>query len=327
MTIFSVHDQYVGAVEESVYATGLAVSRFYEYTSETLAGTYSRIESSGMRAGAHVERVDRWAPNPKGATGEIKSEVLDSGFGLLFKHMLGSFSAGTAVSGWIPYTYTMGNLAGLSSTWQVGRVATDGSINPFTYEGGKVKTWELSNDVDGVLNFSVDLDFAKETIGAGSGAYALSTPTYPSTAQLMTYIGGTCSVAGTTFAIKGATIKGDNKLDVTRYFLNSLGIKKEPLEEEFRTVEWELKAEFDSLTQIRRVASATAAGAMASIVLGWQSPQGGSLVATMPNARFDTGPVHADNKVSLVTLSGHALDDGGSPGPIGLVYTTKDTAP
>jgi len=143
----------------------------------------------------------------------------------------------------------------------------------------------------------------------------------------MTYIGGTCTVGGTTFPIKGATVKGDNKLDVTRYFLNNLGIKKEPLGEEFRLIQWTLKGEFDSLTQVRRVASTTAAGAMASIVLNWISPQGGSLQVTMPNARFDTGPALSSLKVPQITFSGHALDDGGAAGPIQIVYTTKDVAP
>lgn len=327
MTIYTVHDQYVGCSEEASgsYATGVAVSRYYEYVSETLAGTYGRIEAAGMRAGTRVERTDRWAPNPKGAGGEIKTEILDSGFGLLFKHMLGTASVGTAVSGFTPMTFTMGNLQGLSTTWQVGRVSSDGAINPFTYEGGKIKTWELSNDVDGVLNYSVDLDFARET-NTGSGVYALSTPTYPTGAQLMTYIGGTCTVGGSVVAVKGVTLKGDNKLDVTRYFVNNGGIKKEPLEEEFRLINWELKAEFDSMTQVRRVESATNAGATAAIVLNWVSPQGGSLQVTLPAARFDTGPVHAENKVADVTLAGKALDDG-TDQPITLVYTTKDVAP
>lgn len=326
MTIHTIHDQYIAVGEESVYATGVVGARAYEFTSETMAGTYGRIQGAGMRAGSRVARVDRWAPNPKGGGGELKTEVLDSGFGLLFHHMLGAFSAGTVAGGFTPFTYTMGTLQGLSTTWQVGRVSTDGALNPFTYEGGKVKDWELSNDVDGVLQFTASLDFARETMGAGSGAYAVTVPTYPAGAQLMTYIGGTCTVGGTLFAISGATVKGDNKLDVTRYFWNNGGIKKEPLEEEDRAITWELKAEFDSMTQIDRVAAATNAGATAAIVLGWQSPQGGSLQVTIPNGRFDTGPVHADNKVSAVTLSGVALDDGTSQ-PISLVYTTKDVAP
>lgn len=176
MTVYTLQDQYAGCAAESVYATGIPAARFFEYESETFQGKYARIESSGIRAGTRVERTDRWAVNFKGADGELKTEILDSGFGLLFWHMLGSYSAGTATGGWTPYTFQVGPLVGLSQTWQVGRVDVNGGMNPYTYEGGKVRTWELSNDVDGVLKFAYSLDFARETIGAGSGAYAQATP-------------------------------------------------------------------------------------------------------------------------------------------------------
>jgi len=323
---YTLHDEYIGCVAEGTYATGAAVARFFEFSSETISGKYQRVEAAGIRAGSRVERTDRWAPNPKGADGDLKFEVLDSGFGLLLQHALGAFSAGTASGGFTPYTYTMGTLLGLSTTWQVGRVDTSGNLNPFTYEGGKVKTWEISNALDGVLNLDLSVDFAKETMGAGAGQYAVSTPTYPTGSQLLTFIGGTCTVAGTAFAINNASVKGDNKLDVSRYFINNGGIKKEPIENEYRALTWSLKGEFDSMTQVKRVSSATNAGALAAIVLNWVSPQGGGLSVTLPNARFDTGPVQAALKTPEVTLSGKALDDGTS-GPIAVVYTTKDAAP
>lgn len=323
----TLHDDYVGCIAESGgYNVAAAVSRFYEFSSETLAGKYSRIESAGIRAGSRVERTDRWAVNPKGADGDLKFEVLDSGFGLLFQHALGTFSAGTATGGFTPYTFTMGPLLGLSSTWQVGRVDTNGNLNPFTYTGGKVKTWEISNALDGVLNLDLSMDFAAEKQGAGTGAFAVSAPTYPTGSQLLTFIGGTCTIAGTQFAINTASVKGDNKLDVSRYFIGNGGLKKEPIENEYRAITWSLKGEFDGMTQIQRVSSATSAGAMAAIVLNWVSPQGGGLSVTLPNARFDTGPVHAALKTPELTLSGKGLDDGTS-GPISVVYTTKDVAP
>lgn len=327
MTIYTLHDEYVGCIAESGgYNTPAAVSRFFEFSSESLSGKYSRVEGAGIRAGSRVERTDRWAPNPKGADGDLKFEVLDSGFGLLLQHALGTFSAGTAVSGFTPYTFTMGALAGLSSTWQVGRVDVAGGMNAFTYTGGKVKSWEISNAVDGVLNLDLGMDFASETQGTGTGAFAQSAPTYPTGAQLLTFIGGTCSIAGTAFGISSASVKGDNKLDTSRYQIIAGNLKKEPIENEVRALTWSLKGEFDSMTQIRRVSSATTAGAMAAIVLNWASPQGGGLSITLPNARFDTGPVQAALKTPELSLSGKGLDDG-TNGPISIVYTTKDVAP
>jgi hypothetical protein len=252
---------------------------------------------------------------------------MDTGFGLLFQQMLGAFSTGAVVGGYTPFTYTIGSLLGLSSTWQVGRYSTDGSLTPFTYMGGKVNTWELQSAVDGVLGLNLTMDFASETPGAGTGATALSTPTYATNAQLFTYIGGTATVAGTSFAVHDVTVKGENKLKVDRYFMQNNGVKKEPLEQEMRALTWQLKGEFDGMTQFQRVSSATAAGAQAAIVLNWATPQGGSLQITLPAARFDAGPPHVDGaKVPEVTFSGVALDNGSNP-PISLLYNTKDTAP
>lgn len=327
MTTYTLHDQLLGCAEESTYNTGIAPSRFFEFESESLTGKYMRIEAKGVRAGQRVQRTDRWAPNPKGADGTLKLEVLDSGFGLLFKHMLGAFAAGTATGGFTPYTFTMGPLTGLSTTWQVARYSTDGALTPYTYTGGKVHNWELQAAVDQVLNLSLSLDFAAEKIGAGTGAFALATPTYPSTAQVFTYIGGTATVGGTSFAVHDAMVKGDSKLKVDRYFMQNQGLKKEPLEQGLRAITWELKGEYDSVAQYNRVAAATNAGAMAAIVLNFSTPQGGALSVSIPNARFDAGAPHAEtSKIPEVTFTGAALDDGTAQ-PISIVYTTADVAP
>lgn len=321
----TVHDQYGGMVEELVYGTGLAVTRFFEIESESVTGKYNRIEAAGLRAGSRVERTDRWVPSPKGADGDFKGEVLDAGFGLLFKHMLGAVNVGTPTGGFTPMTFTSGDLQGLSMTWQFGRVTNTGALIPATYEGGKVKTWELTNDVDGLMKISLALDFMKETFGAGSSQYALSTPTYPTTAQLFSYVSGSATIAGTAMPVKGVAIKGDNKLDVGRWFNGA--VKKEPLEEDHRMYQADLKVEFDGVTQYNRVASATNAGATASVVLTWASPQGGGLTITMPNLRFDTMPVNINGaKVINSTIGGKALDDGTAQ-PLTLLYTTKDAAP
>src|SRR5262249_11549980 len=146
----TVHDSFIGMSAETAYATGVAVSRFFELENESISGKYGRIDAKGVRAGTREMRVDRWAPNPKGEDGTVKLEVLDSGCGLLFQHMLGAVSLGTPTGGYTPMTFTIGSLLGLSSTWQAGRYSTDGNLTPFTYQGGKVHNWEMQSAVDGV---------------------------------------------------------------------------------------------------------------------------------------------------------------------------------
>jgi hypothetical protein len=309
----SVFDQFVGLAGESTYGTLVAPASFYEFQSEGISGKYERIESEAVRAGTRVLRNDRWAPNPKGAEGDLKLEVLDKGFDLLLKHMLGAEALGTPAGGFQTNTYTVGDLKGKSLSTQIGRADNTGTIIPFHYKGGKVKGFELSNAVDGILNLSLDMDYAGELIGAGAGAQALATPTYIAGTQLFTFVGGAVTIGGTEFAVSDASIKAENGLKTDRYFLRGVNgtTKKEPLEEGLREYTFELKGEFEGVTHYNRVAASVAANAVAAITLTWDSPQGGQLLVTLPFGRFDEGPVNADGmKIVELNLSGKALTDG-----------------
>lgn len=320
----SIHDSYLGVAEETTYGTPVAPSRFFEMMSESITGTYERIDSEAYRAGQRVLHQDRFAANPKGAGGDVKLEALDSGFGLLLTHALGAVTSGTPTGGFTTHTATVGGLDGKSLTVQVGRVDNTGGLHPFTYEGGKITTWELSNAVDGVLGVSFEFDFARETIGAGAGPYAVATPTYGVGAQLFTFVGGSVDIGGTAFAVSDIAIKGDNSLKADRWATTG---KREPLEEGMRSYEFELKGEYEGLSHSQRVAAAVASGAIASVSLTWASPQGGELAVSVPAGRFDEAPVNFDGaKIIEQSLKGVALWDGATS-PVTVAYTSKDVAP
>lgn len=323
----SVHDSYLGLSEESTYATAVAPARFLELVSEGMAGKYDRIDSEAFRSGQRVAHRDRFQPNPKGAEGDLNLEVLDGSFGLLFKHMLGTVSSGAPSGGFTTHTASQGDLRGKSLTVQVGRVDNTGTAYPFTYDGCKVKDWELSNAVDGILKLKVNLDSAKENIGAGAGAYALATPSYGTTNQLLTFVGGTVAIGGVEFAVSDVSLKGDNSLKTDRYFVRTTAGKKEPLEEGLRKYTFDLKGEFEGLTHANRVASVAATGAYATLSATWNSPQGGQLAVTIAVARFDEGPVNFDGaKIIEQGLKGIVLWDGAAS-PVSIAYKSKDVAP
>lgn len=324
----SIHDSYLGIAEESTYGTAVAPTRFLEMVSEGLAGKYERIDSEAFRAGQRVLHRDRFQPNAKGAEGDLKLEVQDGSFGVLLKHMLGNISSGAPVGDFTTHTATVANLTGKALTVQVGRTDNLGNLHPFTYEGVKIKEWELSNETDGILELSLDLDAEAEFIGVGGGAYAVATPSYNTTSQLFTFVGGVVSIGGTEFSVSDVSLKGDNKLNVERWFLRTgATTKKEPLEEGLREYTFEVKGEFDGLTQIQRVASATAAGAYATMQLTWNSPQGGQLDISIPVARFDEGPVNFDGaKIIEHPLKGTVLWNG-TDSPITMAYKSKDATP
>ncbi|MER7445048.1 phage tail tube protein [Micromonospora avicenniae] len=320
----SIHDSYLGIAEEADYGTAVAPARFLEMISETLAGRYERINSEAYRAGQRVLHKDRFAPNPKGASGSIRLEGQDRSIGLLLKHMFGAVTSGAPADGFTAHTFTVGDLAGKSLTVQVGRVDNTGTLHPFTYEGGKVTTWELTNAVDGVLNLNVDLDFAAEHIGPGPGAYAVASPVYADGSQLFTFVGGTVDVNGAPFGVSSVSIKGDNKLASERWA--STG-KREPLEEGMREYTFELAGEFEGLAHANRVAALLAAGTLISLSLTWASPQGGELAVSIPFARVDAGAPNFDGaKIIEQGVSGLVVWDG-TASPVEAVYTSPDETP
>ena len=316
----TIFDQYFGVADESTYGTAVAPTKFYAFESEGIEGTYERIDSEAIRAGTRVLRSDRFAVNPKGAEGDVTLEVVSGGFDFWLKHMMGAVSSTGPTDGFTTYTATLGDLNGKSFTAQVGRVDNTGALTPFTYEGGKVKEWELSNAVDEVLKLTLTMDFAKETIGAGTGAYATATPSYEANTKLFSFNSGTVTVGGSSFDVSDFSLKANNGLKDDRYFIRSSGKKGEPLESELREYEWSLKGEFSGTAQINRVASAVASGAVAEISILWDGPDGSQFKVEMPFARFDEGPVTAGGfEIVEQELTGKALTDG-TASPVTITY-------
>lgn len=312
----TVHDQFVGVADESTYGTGVAPSEFFEVVSEDVTGVYERIESEAIRGS--LLREDRFAPNAKGAEGSLEVEVLDKGFQFWLKHMFGSTSEVTGT-----HTATLANLAGSSFSYQAARYASEtDSLVPFAYHGGKVAEWELACEVDGILKANLTLDFADEVIN-GTGVDALATPSYPAGTQLMTFIGGSVTVGGTVFPVNSITLSGSNGLKRDRYTMRGANStsKREPKAEEMQEISFELSGEFEDDTHSQRVASALASGAVATLDLHFDSPQGGVLDIAVPVARFDAAPANIARNVLEQGVSGKVLAPADGSEPITATYT------
>lgn len=321
-----------GVSAETTFGTTVAASRFFEFNKESVAGKYDRIESAGLRAATRVQRSDRWVVNPKGAAGSVDIEVQSKGFGFWLKQMMGQVSSGTIVDSTYTHTGAVASLNGTSLSAQFGRPDITQTLRPFTYSGGKVLNFELANQADGLLICTLGLDFAVEAT-TGTGAYALQTPSYPTSSQLMSYIAGSFQLGGTEVSIKDISIKGDNGLDDGRYFIRTLGGKKEQAENAMRKYTVDVTAEFESMTQYNAISSATAAGAMATLSARWQAPTLAgattypSLTAAATVARYDgSSPLVDGPKILEQKLSFTLLYDG-TNSPLSLLYTTTDTTP
>lgn len=322
-----------GAVDEVTYGTAVAVTKWFEASKEAIAGSYDRVQADALSASL-FDRADRFAVAPKGAAGDFTLEVLSKGFGFWLKHMMGAVASTADGDDAAVYHHvgTPANLFGKSFTLQVGRPTTNDTIIPWTYSGGKITKWELSNSVDGTLQMVLSMDFqGEDSPTSPTGAFALQTPSLPTGAEVLTWQKGTLNIGGVEVDVTDVDISCDNGLKVDRYYIRSNTRKKEPVGDSKRAIEWSFSCDFDNNDLNALVRAADAAGAMTSLTAEWQGLvlAGDTLYpgikVEIPAVRFDEGAPAVDGPSMLTqSFSGVGLDNG-TDDPITVTYTSVDT--
>jgi hypothetical protein len=199
-----------------------------------------------------------------------------------------------------------------------------GTVQPFTFEGGKIPEWELANSVDGNLVATLGVDFQQVSTATG-----LATAAYPASMENLTWAGGFVTIGGTQVPLTEISIKGNNGLNVDRRFIDGTTDKKEPTGGR-REAEFSLSCDFDSLTQRSRAASATRAGALASIVATWIGPTllgttiYPTLEITLASARFDEWKAANEGPEGITQELSGAVRYDGTNSPVKAVYKSAD---
>lgn len=316
-------DAQIGFVDETTFGTPVAVTRFYEFVSESLKMDQARIESSALRSGTRVQRSDRWGLGKKTVGGDVQFELANKSFGLLFKHAFGGVATAQPDSVGNPtvykHTFTPGAYP-TSLTAQVGRTDVSGTTRAFTYHGMRVAQWELGCSVDEIASLKMSFDGEDEDTSTG-----LATVSYPASLSLLTFVNGTLSIGGSAASVKSASIGGQNGMATDRYFLGSV-LKKQQLEMGMRTYSGTFEAEFEALTHYNRFVN----GTEAEIILNFQ---GGVISGAFnyeakitANVRFDgETPTVSGPEIVGQTLPFKVIDNGTTS--IKLEYQTTDTAP
>lgn len=321
-----------GIGKETTYGTAVVPTKFFEIISEDFKGSYPRIQAEALSA-ALVDRSDRFAVNTKGASGTVNLEPLTKGFNAWLRYMTGNVTT-TGPAETTAYTHAadIQSLAGDMLTVQVGRAQNDGTVVPWTYEGGKVTSFEFSNSVDQTLRASISMDFEQETGGAGAGAYALATPSLPAGAEILNWQGGTITVGGSVIDISEISVKCDNALKTDRYYINKgVGVlKREPVQDGKRQIEWSFRTPYNNATFWQKVSAATVTGAVATISAKWEGP---TLLGTtiypklqldIPVAVFNEGgPSVGGPGLLEQTFTGKGLYDG-TNSALTITYVSAD---
>jgi len=321
-----------GMVDETTFGTAPTVTRFLEFSGETIEQTKERYESAGMRVGLRTHRSSQWVTGRVQVVGDLEFQWQQQGMGLMLKHMMGTIASTQPNVGSNPTVYehkaTVGQIDGKSFACQVAMAGVDGVQRAFTYAGCKIAKWDISIDNTGMLTFKPTIDGVSESSAVGMAAATYATNTFP-----LTWTGGTITLpGGATGNVTKFNLTGDNGLKLDRFFMAGQalsGTKKEQLEANLRVYSGTVDLEFGDLSAYNLFVNGTV-GSMTAFFQGQQitSPYNFAVEITMPAVRFDgkspdvTGP-----DIVMMSMPFVCLDDGSATTPVQIVYRTTDVTP
>lgn len=164
MTIGSGLAATFGIATETTPGTPVAVTRFVEHNSESLAMKRHIAQGNGLR-GSLFRRAGRRIEVAREAGGDVTFDLPTNGLGLYLQHMLGSFSTvATQISASTAYQqiHNTGSLQGKTFTAQTTTPDTSGYAHPLTYPGSKVTAWEIAAAQHGIATLKLSLDAMDE---------------------------------------------------------------------------------------------------------------------------------------------------------------------
>lgn len=324
MTYGSGISAQLGIATESSFNTYAAVSRFYEFTSESTNYEKNVQVGMGLRGGGALPRSQRRVVTTFGASGDITLDLPTRGLGLLLSHAMGSTPSPTTVaSGVFSYSFTLGSPNARSFSAQVGVPQFGGTITPKTLTGCKVTSFSLGVENGGIATGSFSLDAAGFTT-----SQALATATYSANTGIFHFAQGAVSVDGSPVAnIRDFTVTVDNVLKTDRYNLGSSGAKAAQVVNGFRAITGTMTAEFTDTTLLTKFLSDANTGLSLSFVGDTiTGVHRDTLTITLPAVKFDgNAPQVGGPEVVEVSMSFTAYDNG-TDQPMTVLYQTADAA-
>lgn len=177
-----------GLKTETTWGTGVTVDKFLPMLSEGVKNQIDRMKVNAALGGRLVQA--KWRPGKQKIDGPVTMYLPNVTLATILRHMFGTI----ATTGAGPYTHTAspGSLVNQSFTMQLGRTDDAGTVQPFTYAGGKIGGWELSATAGELAQLRLDTSFQSETTGT-----ALATASYAAGWQPFSFIEGSVTIAGT----------------------------------------------------------------------------------------------------------------------------------
>lgn len=218
--------------DETTYGVAATLDRSYEITPTESMERHNRIAvREGMRGGAFASYPGtRRIQTGHDATGGVTLEVIPSGFGRIFKQLLGGTPTITQQGGTAAYrhVYGMGSTVGKSLSLQ--KVLRDPDLNVIqtvTDLGCKFVSGEFTIAKDALLRLALTVDAREEVTDVAAAAAA-----YPSASlDPFHFKQAVLSVAGTEVAqANEASVRIERTLGVDRRHLGNAGLKSEQID-------------------------------------------------------------------------------------------------
>jgi hypothetical protein len=249
----------VGIIPEVTWGTPLTVTRWPEFTNETLDLNKGVKQGMGLRVGSRVARSPRRVVVTTNPAGDIEFELVSKGMGLFFQVGMGA-SSSTLVSGSTfqqLHTLSTASLAP-SVTIQKGVVEVGGTVDPYTYAGMSCSGFEITCPKGDIAK--AKFSFIGKSLAT---ATAYTAPSYPSSpanlfhfAQGAITLGGAVTAPTATAMASGGTVaanirdfslKVDNGLAGDRFNFGGGGLISQPTYG-LRSITGNMTIEYDSTT-------------------------------------------------------------------------------
>ncbi len=305
-----------GFKAETTYGTAVVVDRFQPFMDESVETTIEFLENAGIIAGAHVLRSTQWTQGVQRHAGDVGLELTTRNCGVLLQHMLGTLTT-TSLAGTSTHTVIPGDLTGKGLTIQIGRTSNLGVVQPFTYAGTKVASWEIALAAN--ENATLGLSLVAQT---QTTVTSLVTASYTSESNPFSFVGGSFALAGSTLCIRSATVAGDNKLDADRVCVSHNYIE-EPIQSDLRDLTGEMELEFPDLVHYNRFIAGTEGYMSLALANGTKS------LTLAGNVRTDkAAPQVSGRGIIMQNFSFKCVATNTSDGSaLTATYVTADTTP
>ena len=330
-------DASVGTIPEVAYGTPLTPTRFYEFVDESFDYEKTVKQGQGIRVGSRVGRSGRRVITETQAKGDLTVELTSKGLGTLLQACFGTGTSTLVTGTTYQQVFTVGTGASPPSmTVQKGVVRADGTVDPYTYNGGVVDSFEIDCPQGDIAKIKSSFIF-RDVLTATTYA----TPSYVSSPSLFHFaqgsitIGGTVTAPTTTALASGGTavanvrdfnVKVDNKLTADRFNYNGAGKMLSPTYG-LRDIGGKMTVEYTDQTLVNAYMADTALALSLTFVSTEALSTGtATLQIILPEIKLN-GEMPKANGTDLITtaVDFDVLDNLTATQPIWAVLRTADT--